>query len=133
MPVGLDGFTNAQAVYNIDANGNPVFGGGGGGSGMSQAEFIAALKSGSATKTSTAASTSQVTVLASNPNRKGATIANTDDNIMYLDIVTGVSTTDFMYAVAKNQTAEIPAGYTGAIYGVWGTAGSGGARARELS
>jgi hypothetical protein len=101
--------------------------------GVSQGELIAALKSGTATKTATAANTSQVTVLAANANRKGATIANTDDNILYVDTVTGVTATDFMYALSKNQTVEIPAGYTGAIYGVWATAGSGGARARELS
>ncbi len=108
-----------------------------GGSGMTQAEFIAALKSGTGTKSAVASGIASVTILASNANRKGATIANTDANILYLDLSGGTaSATSFTVALAGGATPpayyEAPFGYTGAITGIWGADGTGSALVTEF-
>lgn len=123
----------------IGTAGNPlVTSGTGGGSAMTQAEFIAALKSGTGTTTSTNSGTSPVTVLASNAARKGASVSNTDANILYLLLGTGtVSATNFTVALGAGNTNptyyEAPFGFTGIITGLWASDGSGVALATEYT
>lgn len=104
--------------------GNPlVTSGGGGGSGMSQAEFLAALRS-TATRSTVNSGATSVTLLASNANRKGATIVNTDANTLYVSIAGGTATLADI-PILTGGYYEVPYGITGAITGIWGADGTG--------
>lgn len=112
--------------------------GGGGGGGLTQAQFLASLRSGTGTKTSVNSGTTSVTILAANANRKGASISNTDANTLYLDLSGGTaSATSFTAAMGGGSTLptyyEVPYGYTGAITGVWAVDGTGAALVTEFT
>lgn len=93
-----------------------------------------AIGPAAAAKTSVASGTASVTILAANANRRGATISNTDANILYLDLSGGTaSATSFTVAVAANGYYEVPFGYTGLITGVWAVDGTGAALVTEFS
>jgi len=125
--------TNSSGT-EMGTAGNPLITAGAGGSGMTQAEFIAALKSGTGTKTSVNSGTGSVTILASNANRKGASVTNTDANILYLDLSGGTATNaSYTAAVASGAYYEIPFGYTGLITGIWAGDGSGAALVTEFT
>ena len=117
---------------------NPLITAGtGGSSGITQAEFVAALKSSTGTKTSVNSGTSSVTILASNAARKGASISNTDANILYLDLSGGTaSATSFTVALGAGNTNptyfEVPFGFSGAIPGIWAADGTGAALVTEF-
>lgn len=98
-------------------------------------EFIAALKSGTATHSSVASGTSSVSILASNANRKGARIFNTDANNLFLDLTggTAVAATRAQVKLALNEGYTVEAGYTGAITGIWAADGSGVASVAEFT
>jgi hypothetical protein len=88
--------------------------------------FVAALKSGTATRSTVNSAASSATILAANTSRKGASIYNSDANTLYLDLSGGTAaTTRCQYAIASGQTHEVPFGFTGLITGIWGADGSG--------
>ncbi len=81
--------------------------------------------SATATATQVAASTSAVTLLAANASRKGATVYYDGAAILYLLEGAGVpSATNFTYKLGSGlYTAyEAPAGFTGALKGIWSAA-----------
>jgi hypothetical protein len=88
--------------------------------------------SGTATKANVASSTTSGTILASNANRKGATIWNDSTAVLYLDLTGGTaSATSCSKKLAADEYYEVPFGLSGAITGVWATA-NGSARVTEI-
>ncbi len=90
-----------------------------------------------ATITSIASSTNSVTLLASNANRKGATIVNDSSAILYVKLGTTASTSSYTVALPASGSSsfnyyEVPFGYTGIIDGIWASA-NGSARVTELT
>ncbi len=102
---------------------------------ITQTEFIAALKSATNTHSSVNSGASSVTILASNANRKGARIFNTDANALFLDLTggTAVAATRAQVSIATNIGFDVPAGYTGLITGIWAADGSGVASVCETT
>lgn len=102
---------------------------------MTQAEFIAALKTGTATHSSVNSGVASVTILAANTARKGARIFNTDANALFLDLTggTAVAASRAQVSIAQNTGFDVPAGYTGAITGIWAGDGSGVASVAEFT
>jgi len=76
-----------------------------------------------------------VVILAANAARKGATIANNTGAILYLkfDVIGTTSATSFTVRLAANAYYEVPFQYTGAISGIWASAGAGTALISELT
>lgn len=85
-----------------------------------------------ATLTNVASSASNVTILASNAARKGATIYNDSNRKLYLKFGATASLTSFTVVVDVNAYYEVPFGYTGIMDGLWASA-NGSARVTELS
>lgn len=78
-----------------------------------------------ATLSNVAASTSSVTLLASNANRLGATFQNDSTDILFLKLGSAASTTSYTVRMVGNSYYEIPYSYTGIVTGVWsGTNGA---------
>ena len=77
-----------------------------------------------------------VSILASNAARLGATITNTDANVLYLYFgATGtVSSSVYNFSLSTGQTLVLnPGEYTGVITGIWAADGSGAAKVCEFS
>lgn len=86
----------------------------------------------SGSNASVAASTSQVTLLAANTNRKGATVFNDSaSSDLKLSLGSTASATSFTIVVAPQGYYEVPFSYTGIITGIWAAA-VGSARMTEL-
>lgn len=99
---------------------------------QTNAEFLAARRSTSALSV-VASSATTGTILAANGNRKGASITNTDANVLYLDLSGGTaSSTSFSVLIPTNGYFEVPFGYTGAITGIWAADGAGSALVTEF-
>lgn len=126
---GPAGVTQGNALVVAPASASGI------GFGMTQAEFIAALKSGTATHSSVVSGTTSVTILAANAARKGARIFNTDANALFLDLTggTAVAATRAQATLATNTGYDVPAGYTGLITGIWAGDGSGVASVAEFT
>lgn len=90
------------------------------------------VTSSTATTSSVASSATNVTILALNTNRLGATVYNDSTKILYLKLGTTASTTDFTTQIDRDGYYEIPFGYTGRIDGIWASA-NGNARVTELT
>lgn len=91
-------------------------------------------RAGTATRTTVADSASDVSLLASNANRLGATIANDSSAVLYIALGTTASATDYTARVVQYGYYEVPYGYTGAIRGIWASdPGDGAARITELT
>lgn len=89
------------------------------------------------TQTSVASSATNVTVVASNANRLGATITNESTQNLYLKLGATASATSYTVllpgaAAAPYAYYEIPFGYTGIVDGLWASA-NGNARVTELA
>lgn len=126
--------TPALPTYLVDpATGQPYAAGsgsGGAGGGLTAND----LRSPTAAFSSVASGTASVTILAANTARKGATIVNTDANILRLDMSGGTaSATRYTYALTTGQFCEVPFGYSGAITGIWDADGAGSALVTEFS
>lgn len=78
------------------------------------------------------ASTTSVTILALNSNRKGATIWNNSTADLYIDFDSAASTSDFAVKLSAGGYFELPFDYTGVISGIW-SAANGAALVRELT
>lgn len=86
----------------------------------------------SATLANVAASASNVTLLASNVNRSGATFYNDSTIALYLKFGATASTSSFTVKIFGNGYYELPFPiYTGIIDGIWDSA-SGNLRVTEL-
>ena len=86
------------------------------------------------TQTSVASSAADVTILAANAGRKGATISNDDANALLLLLGAGTSSaTAYSVKLFTDDYIEIPAGYTGIIKGIWLADGAGSARVTEFT
>ncbi len=88
-----------------------------------------------ATLSNVAGSASSVTLLSANSSRIGAQITNDSSAVLYIKFGTTASTTSYTVTLAGSASApfsyyEVPAGYTGRIDGIWGSA-SGNARISE--
>lgn len=96
---------------------------------------VAELQSGTATHSSVNSAASSGTILAANGARKGAIIFNTDANALFLDLSggTAAAATRAQACLLTNQSFIVPAGYTGAITGIWAADGSGVASVVEFT
>jgi hypothetical protein len=84
---------------------------------------------------SVASAVTSTTLLAANPQRKGASIFNTDANALCIDMTGGTATTTtrFHVRLTQNQYFEVPFGYTGLITGIWEADGAGAANVVEYT
>src|SRR5262245_53783554 len=96
--------------------------------------------SSTATRASVAAAASNTQLLAANSSRKGATITNDCDVVLYLALGTAAASTSSYTATVAPKDAnnvagyyEVPYGFTGEIRGIWGTSPTGNARITELT
>lgn len=86
-----------------------------------------------ATLSNVASSATNVTLLASNSSRKGATIFNDSTQVLYVKFGATASATSFTYYVFPSQTMEFPAPiYQGIVDGLWASA-NGNARLTEIT
>lgn len=95
----------------------------------------AGASTSSAATTSTVSDTAtSTTIIASNADRTGATIANDSSAVLYLLLGSGTaSATNYTIRLPQYGYYEVPFGYTGQINGVWATdPGDGAARVTEL-
>lgn len=101
---------------------------------MSNAQFLANLRS-TATASSVASAATSTSILASNVNRKGARILNSDANALYLNLAgaAAVILTASHVKLAEGESFDVPAGYTGEIRGIWAADGSGAANVVEFA
>lgn len=106
----------------VDGNGDPV-------EGSIPVRFSSPSSSA---VTSVASSASNVTLLASNANRRGATIFNDSSAILYVKLGATASTSSFTAKLIQDAYYEVPFGYTGIIDGIWASA-TGNARITEIS
>lgn len=84
------------------------------------------------TTTSVAASVVSVQLLAANTARKGFSVVNTSTtDTLYLKIGSAASTTDYTAPLLPLGYFEVPFGYVGSVFGVWGPAASGQANITE--
>lgn len=128
-PLGTNAIAASVAVTPATASSWAVTGP------QTNTEFIAALKSATATHSSVASGTSSVNILASNANRKGARIFNTDANALFLDLSggTAVAASRAQVSLATNTGYDVPFGYTGLITGIWAGDGTGNASVVEFT
>lgn len=91
-----------------------------------------------ATLSNVSSSASNVTLLAANPSRQGASIYNDSTAILYIKMGATASTSSFTIALPAGATPaaaaffEVPFGYTGQIDGIWASA-NGAARVTEYT
>ena len=91
-------------------------------------------KCDSAAVTTVNSGTGSTTLLAANSNRKGATIENTDANVLYVDCAGDTaSSTNFTKSLDSDEYWEVPFGFTGKITGIWAGDGSGKAVVTEFT
>ena len=113
--LGVDGSTARS--FLVDSSGRQV---------------VAQKASGSAV-TNVSYSTTNVTLLASNSARLGATVYNDADVDMYLKLGSTASATSFTAIVPPGFYYEVPYGYTGVMDALWAAGGSGAARVTEIT
>jgi hypothetical protein len=99
--------------------------------------LVKETRSGTATTSNVSGSASNVTLLASNTDRLGATIYNDSSAVLYLKLGATASATSFTVLLLGNGSGaggyfEVPAHYTGIIDGIWASA-TGAARVTELT
>jgi len=88
---------------------------------MTVSNTVNVRSAGNATSavTSVPSSATSVTILASNSNRKGATVYNNSTRRLYIKLGATASTTSFSVLLFANSYWEVPAFYTGVIDGIW--------------
>lgn len=85
-----------------------------------------------ATSSNVGSSATNVTLLASNANRLGATVYNDSTQILYLKLGATASATSHTLQMAAASYYEVPFWYTGNIDGIWASA-NGSARLVEVT
>lgn len=126
MPVYTLASGPAQPVILVDpVTGNSVTPGSGG----SNPSGDGAVNTG--TQSSVAASATDVTILAANTARYGASVYNDSSAICYLLVGSGTSSaTNHTVQLNGGAYYEVPYGYTGVLKGIWASA-TGSARVTE--
>lgn len=76
--------------------------------------------------------TTAVELAPSNSSRKGLAIHNPLSATLYIDSANTVSSTDYLVAVPPNGYYEAPYSYTGSLYGILSTGGTGSVLVREF-
>lgn len=89
-------------------------------------------RSATATSANVASSATNVTLLAANANRLGATIYNDSTQVLYVKLGTTASASSFTLQMAAGTYYEVPFAYTGNIDGIWASA-NGAARVTEMT
>lgn len=89
-------------------------------------------RSATGTQTSVAGSASNVTLLASNANRLGASFYNDSTSILYLRCQATATTSNFTTKLYPEEYYELPANYTGSVDGIWASA-TGNCRVTEFT
>lgn len=84
------------------------------------------------TASTVASSATNVTLLAANALRLGATVWNESTQVLYLKLGATASATSYAAQLAAGAYYEVPFRYTGIIDGIWASA-NGNARVTELS
>ncbi|MBN3943501.1 hypothetical protein [Nostoc sp. NMS9] len=82
--------------------------------------------------TTVASSVTSVTILASNSNRKGATIWNDSTANLFIEFGATATTSAFTAKLSADGYYEVPFHYTGVISGIW-SAANGNGLVRELT
>jgi hypothetical protein len=96
-------------------------------------QLYAAEVSSTGTESNVASSATDITILASNASRVGATIYNDSTAVLYVLLSNATSTTSlFTVKVASGGYYEVPFGYTGIVTGFWASA-TGNARVTEMT
>ena len=90
------------------------------------------LNSSTGTVTQVASSATNVTLLASNAARRGATISNDSNKTLFVKLGATASATSYTKNLGTDEYWEIPFGYTGVIDGIWDLA-NGNAYVTELT
>lgn len=90
---------------------------------------------GTGTRTQVADNASDVSLLAANASRKGATVFNDSSALLYLGLgTTAVTTSNYTAKVFPGGYFEAPYRFTGEIRGIWATdPNDGGAKVTELT
>lgn len=89
-------------------------------------------KSGTATETRVATSTTSATLLAANAARLGAVIVNDGPKLLYVKFGTTASATSYTYKLAPDDRVEVPFNFTGRIDAVLAS-GTGNAQITEFT
>lgn len=91
------------------------------------------IRSTTGTQSTVDDSASNVTLLAANANRLGATVFNDSTVDLYLKLGATASVTSFTCKVAAAGYYEVPSHYVGIIDGIWASNAAGAARITELT
>lgn len=94
--------------------------------------LVKELRAATPTTSNVAASATNVTCLASNANRLGATLFNDSTVHVFAKFGATATSSSFTYKVEGGGTLEVPFGYTGIIDCIWASA-TGNARVTELA
>lgn len=99
-----------------------------------EAVAVTSDKAATSTLSNVAASASNVTILATNANRKRVVIVNDSTATLYLKFGATASATSYTYILYGGDTYESPSNpiYTGQIDGIWASA-TGAARVTEMT
>lgn len=95
-------------------------------------QWVREKPSTTGTVTSVSGTTSSTSLLASNTSRRAASIYNDSTSVLYINLGATASSTAFTVKLNQDDYYEVPAGYNGAINGIWASA-TGSARITELS
>lgn len=82
--------------------------------------------------TSVASAASSTSLLAANTARRGAMIFNESTAILYVALAASASVTAYTYQIPAGGYWEVPALYTGAVFGIWAAA-NGSARITQIT
>lgn len=97
-----------------------------------QGRQVIVMKAATGTQTTVASSATNVTLLAANAARLGATIYNDSTALLYVRLQATATTSNFTVKMQGDDYYEVPAGYTGIIDGIWASA-TGNARITEIT
>lgn len=82
--------------------------------------------------TTVAASTTMVTIVQANPDRKMLSILNGSGKSLYLDFDNDVQTNAFAVEVKASVFYEMPVGFSGEVKGIWATGATGSCKVVEF-
>lgn len=118
-PASTAGTTGDYAAISTDASGN--------------LRVVSSAATG--TQTSVNDSASNVTLLASNAARKGASFYNDSTQVLYIRLQATATTANFSVKVQPDGLYELPGPtiYTGIVDGIWAADASGACRVTELT
>lgn len=127
-----DGGAGTRRIVNVDSSGRVLV------ILQDSADRIlgrtAPQKASTSAVTTVADNAANVTLLAANTNRLGATITNDSSARLHVKLGATASTTSYTASLAQHDYFEVPFGYTGIIDGIWASdPNDGAARVTELT